>query len=159
MVKKHVSYKKGTINADIGGGPFESGTKVLKRRGVTNVVYDPFNRSWAHNDAAMGRICKCQSHTATVGNVLNVIKEPANRQLVIKQAADAVCCNGPAYFWIHPGSKKWRNTGIGKVSPGGGSWQENRRPETYLPEVKKVFSHAENFGQLIIARDPKGMRC
>lgn len=37
----YVQYKRGTKNADIGGGRFDLGTQALKKKGVKNFVYDP----------------------------------------------------------------------------------------------------------------------
>ena len=39
----------GSLNADIGGGHAEFGTDFLRDQAVTNIVWDPFNRTNEHN--------------------------------------------------------------------------------------------------------------
>jgi len=89
-----VKWERGTINADIGGGRFDNATDFLARRGVKNHIFDPFNRSKEHNDRVANTIADGGADTATVNNVLNVIKEPGNRHKVIAQAADAISLTG-----------------------------------------------------------------
>jgi hypothetical protein len=157
----YVEYKRGTKNADIGGGRFDMGTQALKKLGVKNYVYDPYNRSAAHNDAVVDAIRCGQAHTATVSNVLNVIREAKVRQQVIQQAADAVGCKGTAYFYIYPGEGK--QVGSGGRETTKGNWQEFRAAKTYIPELKKVFKEVWEPGdrkkRMLVARNPKAGKC
>ena len=150
---KWTNFKRGTKNAYIGGGAYDDATNHLKKMGVRNYIYDPYNRTIHHNAGIVDRIRCGQSHTATVSNVLNVIGEAKVRQQVIKQAADAVGCDGEAYFYMYEGNGK------GKAGPTRDGWQENRKARTYVPEIAKVFSDVEGptgkKGLLIIARSPK----
>lgn len=143
-----VEFQSGTVNADIGGGQFDNGTEFLSEKGVTNVIYDPFNRSKEHNEKAANKIKGGKADTATVNNVLNVIKEPQNRLFVISQAADAVKKDGTAYFLIYDGDR----SGNAKQTKQG--WQENRKASTYVDEVSQKFSSVEVSGNLIIAKNP-----
>jgi len=122
----------GTRNADIGGGRFDKGTDALGSSGVENVIFDPYNREKSHNDAAL-RIIKAGVPTATVSNVLNVIKEPEVRQEVIQLARYAET----AYFYVY------ERDGSGVGCPTRDGWQENRKLEDYIPEIAKVFAHVE----------------
>jgi hypothetical protein len=150
MVFSRIQWQRGTRNADIGGGRFDNTTQALKRRGVENVIYDPYNRSAAHNKAAAAKIAGGQAATATVSNVLNVIKEPSSREKVIRQAYDALAPGGSAYFAIYEGDK----SGTSSATPKG--WQENRATATYVPEIERVFgANVARYGRLIEAKKPQ----
>lgn len=145
--------KLGPRNADIGGGPYELGTQALRARGVKNLVFDPHNRGVDENERAVRQICGGQADTATVANVLNVIREPAVRQQVLRQAADAVGCAGdkPVYIAVHHDPKQ-------KAGPTPFGWQEQRPLKSYLPEVEKVFKKVELKGDMIVARAPRACK-
>lgn len=117
------------MNADIGGGKWDLTTEFLAGLGVTNVIYDRFNRDPDWNEKALARI-EQGCHTATVSNVLNVIAEAEVRREVIELARYAQ----RAYFSVYEGD----GTGVGKETRCG--WQENRKLKDYLSEVQSVFS-------------------
>jgi len=141
-----VEWRAGTVNADIGGGRFDNATAYLAQRGVRNVIFDPYNRSAAHNAAAAAKICGGRADTATVANVLNVIREPSARAFVLAQAFDAVRPGGTAFMLIYEGNRSGQGTQTSK------GWQENRKADSYLPEIARVFPHVERRGSLIISR-------
>ncbi len=143
--KQGVKWESGSINADIGGGSFDNVTEALEKLGVVNYVYDPFNRTSEENREAVSAIRDGQADTATVNNVLNVIKEEEARELVIKQAANAIGRGGKAYFLIYEKD----GDGVGKDTSRG--WQNNRKAETYIPEIKKHFGEVTRKGTLITA--------
>lgn len=140
-----VTWRPNTRNADIGGGKFDNATNLLARRGVRNVIFDPYNRSAAHNDFAVELIEGGQCDTCTCANVLNVIQDPQARLQVIQQAADTLKPHGVAYFQIYEGDK----SGIAKATCKG--WQENRKTETYMREISKEFGRTKRQGNFIIA--------
>jgi site-specific DNA-cytosine methylase len=149
-----VKFKSGTINADIGGGRFNNATESLAEKGVENVIYDPFNRTQEWNSSATSRISGGKANTATINNVLNVIKEPENRERVIMQAADSVKQDGEAYFLIHEGDRSG-NSRITKQKDGVAlSWQEHKKAEAYISEIKKHFGTVVRSGNLITATNP-----
>ncbi|TVM31155.1 LPD38 domain-containing protein [Oceanidesulfovibrio marinus] len=142
-------FKEGTRNLDLGGGKHERATERLAEMGIENLVYDPFARDAAHNarrleDATSGGIA-----TITVNNVLNVIKEPAARESVIKQAARfASKKSAPVYFKIYEGNGKGEGTTTSK------GWQENRKAATYEAEISQYFKDVIRKGDILVARDP-----
>jgi hypothetical protein len=152
------TFRRGTfthgINLDLGGGRFDNATELLAKQGVTNLIYDPYNRSLEHNQKVISLVRGGQCTTVTVNNVLNVIKEPELRDRVIRQAADAVAWHGTAYFLIYAGDK----TGVSRVTiacKGEASvWQENRRAETYIAEIAKHFGVVSRSKNLLIATCP-----
>ena len=148
-----VKFARGTINSDIGGGRFDYITNTIFRDtfGVKSYVYDPFNRDMGHNMQAAKAISNGKSDTATVSNVLNVIKEKFNRSLVIAQAADAIKPEGEAYFSMY------NRPGEGGPTSGGESFQVGQDLEFYRAEIEKFFDEVEilkGFG-VVIARKPK----
>jgi len=161
----HGEWSKGTpdrpiVNADIGGGESDFTTIGIRNlrddadpKYVENHVWDPYNRTPEHNQRALEQIKHGQADTATVSSVLNVVKERGARDRIIRQAADAIKEDGTAYIVIHEGSgtgkfvKGVSNAGAetDKIDPETGlpSWQNNAKPEEYLPEIKKYFGYAE----------------
>lgn len=144
----------GSVNADIGGGKYDTGTEFLLSKGTINYIYDPYNRDWISNTGAIASIRDGQCDTATISNVLNVIKEASVRDRIIRQAHNCLKIDGVAFFYIYEGDK----TGVGKVSQtekdGTPSvWQEHRRAVTYCSEIAKHFRLVKREGTLIIARD------
>lgn len=144
-----VTFTKGTRNADIGGGKFNNATDHLAQQGVENVIYDPFNRPRSENVKAIKKISDGKADTATVNNVLNVIKEPGARDLTIRQAADAIKPEGKAYFLIFEGDK----SGTGKATSKG--FQGNKAASAYEAEIGKHFGEVKRKGNLIEASEPK----
>lgn len=144
-----VPWRKGTVNVDIGGGFSDLFTSFLADKGVRNLVWDPFWRPKRHNNAVASKVSGGQADTATVNNVLNVIKEKKSRDRVIAQAADAINPDGEAYFKIYVGTP-------GKApGPSVKGWQNNRPAVRYMPEIRKHFSSVERKGDVIIAKNPK----
>lgn len=151
-------WKPNSVNLDIGSGRLfkdEYGedihkfTIALKSKGVKNLGFDPFNRTFDHNTMVAQEIKQNGADTVTVNNVLNVIKEPENRNRVIKQAYSALK-NGPdnyAYFLIYEGNRS-ENGSPTKI----GTWQNNIKTASYMPEIHKYFPKVFKKGNLIIAQ-------
>jgi len=134
-VFRRAKFRRGRVNADIGGGKYETATRYLSGRGVTNVVWDPFARTPEHNKKAAARIRNGGAATATVANVLNVIKDPKARDRVIRQAANAVGKNGVAYFQVYEGD------GSGKGGKTDRGWQANKSLSAYVESIARVFRY------------------
>ena len=136
----------GPINADIGGGRYDQITDWLSKRGVENVVYDPFNRPMAHNQAAMKRLAGGKADTATVSNVLNVIPDAQSRAVTIATAHDAVRPGGKVYFSMYAAPK----AGVVK---GRDAYQVGKKPSEYIPEIEAIFGKGNVYqqGALVIA--------
>ena len=92
--------------------------------------------------------------TASVTNVLNIIKEPEVQLDVIRQAAKAIREDGTAYFQIHEGEK----TGIGRITKTKDgvpeSWQNHASTLSYVDKVRKYFNDVTRKGNIIIAKKP-----
>lgn len=147
---RRIPWRKGQVNFDLGGGKYDEATNFLKEKGVTNLVYDPFNRTRMHNMASVGRASRGVD-SVTVMNVLNVVKEQSQRHRILRQAASLVRAGGVVRIQVYEGSKEQQAGGPTATKDG---WQEFRKTESYLPEVAAVFNNVVRKGKLIEASDP-----
>lgn len=144
-----IDFPAGSLNLDYGGGRFDTGTRALAAKGVENVVYDPFNRSAAHNLGARLRIARAGgADSATINNVLNVIAEREALLDAVAQAANGVKEGGVAYFLIHEGDGR----GVGRATTKG--WQRNERAEAYREAICSSFGDVRREGRVFIAAKP-----
>lgn len=143
-----VSFQPGTINLDMGGGKFDNVADYLSEYDVINLVYDPYNRTKAHNREVVKTIRNAGgADTATCSNVLNVIKEPEARLAVLKNVSKLTKSGAPVYITVYEGR------GDRKEGPTKSGYQLNRKTADYLEEVQQVFPDAERKGKLIIAHN------
>ena len=151
MVDKIDGWREGTVNIDIGGGKYDTLTQALADKGVTSYIYEPYGRTNNENAYILAQLQskELQGDTATCSNVLNVIKEADVRDNVVHQVAKSIKPDGVAYFTIYEGNGKGR----GAVSKND-CWQNNRKTETYVDEVRQHFGDVQMRGKLIIARNP-----
>ena len=130
---------------DYGGGKYDKFTEQLANCGVENFVFDPYNRSTIHNSLVREALEQFPADAAVCSNVLNVIKEPAARQEVLKNIRELTKIGGLVFFTVYEGKK----TSRGKITTKG--FQAHRPTKNYLREIKKVFPGATRKGKLIIA--------
>lgn len=143
---KMVSFEPGTINIDYGGGKFDNVADYLTQYDVINLVYDPFNRTAAHNKEVLKTLREAGgADTATCSNVLNVIKEPEVRKNVLQNIARIVKPGGKIYITVYEG------TGKGDEKSTSAGYQLNRKTSDYLDEIQEVFPDATRRGKLITA--------
>ena len=141
-----VNFKPETINLDYGGGKFDNATTALEGKGVTNLIYDPYNRSSGHNKDVIDTVRKNGgADTVTCSNVLNVIKEPEARKAAIKNIYSLLKNSGTAYFTVYEG------TGKGNEGPTKSGYQLNKKTGDYVEEISSVFPSVSRRGKLIIA--------
>lgn len=140
---KKVDWSMIHKNVDIGGGKFDTATDYLATLGVVNVIFDPYNRSEKHNLNTVMDLAINPAETATISNVLNVIKEKDKRIEVLKLARkwSKMC-----FISVYEGNK----SGSGKVSKKG-CWQENRKLVDYITEVQEVFPNVKITRGFIVA--------
>ena len=133
-------FKQGNVsnigprNVDFGGGKYEDGTEYLKARGVTNYVWDPYNRSQEHNAKVLFDLFRDAPDTATLANVLNVIEKREDRIAVLTSLKHIVKKGGYIFISCYRGKI---GKAPGKTSKG---WQENRPLSSYYrDEIQEVF--------------------
>lgn len=141
---KKIAWQPGTRNLDYGGGKYNTATEYLLGRYVFNFVYDPYNRDEFYNSGVLIALRKQPADTATICNVLNVIKEPEVRRHVLENVKALVRRGGEVYISVFRG----KNSPPGPTCNG---WQENRALGTYLREVRDVYSDAEMQRGMIVA--------
>jgi hypothetical protein len=145
-----VEFKRGSLNLDYGGGRFESATKALADKGVDNVVYDPFNRSIAHNlGARLALARRGGADTVTVNNVLNVIAEDQALREVVEQAANGLREGGTAYFLIY------ESDGCGEPCQTNKGFQRRQKAAAYGNFLAERFDSVERKANLWVAKGPK----
>lgn len=120
----HLKY-----NLDYGGGRFDTSTKFLAEAGITNYVYDPYNRSPEHNTAALAR----EFSSVTLLNVLNVIEDRSERIEVIRDAYNRLKA-GVLIIQIYEGNR----SGVGKITKSK-TYQHNHRLNDYRDEIKEAL--------------------
>jgi hypothetical protein len=139
-----VDFEPGTVNLDVGGGKFDTATIALAKKGVENLIFDPYNRSHDHNIEVEKRLDKNKADTATLSNVLNVIKEKQDRIIALKNAYNNVKKGG--VVWI----KVYKSTNREKYNEKLDSYQLGWDTEEYIPEVIAVFGNAQKISNEII---------
>jgi hypothetical protein len=130
---KKVTFMPNTTNLDYGGGKYDTATEYLAKLKVTNVIYDPFNRTEVENATALA---KKDYDTATLSNVLNVILEEDIRVSILIEIKRRLNSHGKLYISVYEGNR----TGVAATSTKRGSCQLNRNIKDYISEVKKVFT-------------------
>jgi len=147
IIDKRFGWQPDTINLDIGGGKYDLMTVALKEKGVENLVFDPYNRDMVHNVKVVNRIYNNDVDTATIFNVLNVIKERKIQLNVIRLAFSALKEGGMLYVrstYMNPAKR----SGVTKS----GTFQHYKTQREYLEIVKKIFPNAELKFGIIFAK-------
>lgn len=144
-VFKKVVWEQNTINLDLGGGKFNTATEYLKNFNVTNVIYDPYNRSNDYNNTMKKFLEDFPANTVTISNVINVILEDEVIIDILHFAKNNSLPNAKIYITVYEGD----GNGIGKETKAG--YQRNMKLNDYLPLVQKVFPNATTKKGIIIA--------
>jgi len=146
IVDKYFGWQPNTVNLDIGGGKYDLMTEKLLQKSVTNLVYDPYNRSMVHNLKVVNRISEVSVDTVTIFNVLNVIKERFIQSEVLYLAKSALKTDG--YVFVRSTYKNpAKVSGVTKS----GTYQHYKTQQEYLEIVREVFPNAELKHGLIYA--------
>jgi hypothetical protein len=122
------------FNLDYGGGKYDDATIYLRDTlRCTNAVYDPFNRTPAHNISVLRNLEGLQ--TITLLNVLNVIQDKRERidtLLAIRYIRDCVPTVRHILIQVYEGDK----TGIPST---GRIVQRNMPVKEYIDEIQEVL--------------------
>ena len=136
IVDKHFGWQPNTFNFDIGGGKYDLMTKKLLEKNVTNLIFDPYNRSLTHNIDVIRTIFRNGGiDTATIFNVLNVIKEHEIQLVVLNMAKAALKKGFVRSTYMNPA----KVSGVTKK----GTFQHYKTQKEYLKIVKKIFPNAK----------------
>jgi len=150
LLKKGVQrglLKPGTVNLDLGGGPWDLGTEFLAAHGVESHVIDPYNRDDLHNESValfLGR--RGGADTVTLSNVLNVISTQGARREALLTARSMLKPDGVILISVYEGDKS------GDSCPTRDGWQEHRKLVEYGAEVAAAGFIVELRWGIMIAR-------
>lgn len=155
--KKFNGWKKDSVNIDLGSGRRGDFTRALEKEGVTCYAYDPFGRHASHEAPVLRelRTGALQGDTVTCNDVLNLIPNRTARFHVIHQAARSLKPDGTAFFSIDEGDGNGQGRIVKTLSGLAACWQENRKAESYLGEVRSFFEDVKLKDGLIVARSPR----
>lgn len=126
---KHVNWKPHTVNLDWGGGKYVLGSMYLWKKGVANLIYDPYNSPI--KDIVLSAT---DYDTVTLSNVLNVIASEKSRIKCVSDAFHHLKTHGKMYISVWQGNGDSKPT-VSKQN----SWQANRPLESYLKEIRKAI--------------------
>lgn len=133
----HACRRNDWINFDYGcGKSFGIVNTFLKRKGIKNISYDPYNLSHETNIHALRAVDGLHGvDSVTCSNVLNVVMEDSIRTEIIGHIKSLLVDYGVAYFTVYEGNK----TGVIKIDVKRDSVQLNRKAKTYVQEIRNVF--------------------
>lgn len=152
---KKIPWVNGTLNLDYGGGTPESaaiadGFFVKQGLDVTNLVYDKFNQTAEHNREVLNAVrANGGADTATLSNVLNVIKEPEVRLDILNHIKSLLKPNGKLYIYGYEGGTK--DKGKGGRETASDQYQTFMPTKDYLAEIHEVFPNATIKSNMITA--------
>lgn len=129
-------YPHYKVNLDYGGGKYDTATIYLAAIGITNHVFDPYNRSESHNKSVLLN----EFDSVTVLNVLNVIADRSERVQVIREAYSRLKVGGLFIIQIYEGNR----SGVGAVTKSK-TYQHNHRMEDYFDEIKEAIPSIKRF--------------
>lgn len=158
---KGITWTRGHHNLDIGGGAYDLGTEeLMKREGVVNLIFDPYNRNPEFNHATLDKVEEIGgADSITVNSCLNVIKGRPFIEQVIHQAADAIKPDGKVIFKIHPGDTKdgKHKSGDGIPRKTKNGYQQFKKACKYVPLIRQYFEevYIDKSNDVIIAMTPK----
>lgn len=125
-------FAEDSINVDLGGGKFDNVLDTYEH--FTNVVIDPFNRSFDENFKGIFYLQNKGADTVTLSNVLNVLSNESDIHNVLMQAENfADVC----YITVYEGD----GSGIGKETSKG--FQRNAKLATYKEYAKAWFDNVD----------------
>lgn len=141
-----INLPEGTVNLDYGGRRFDNVAEYYSQYNIINLVFDPFNRSSAHNKEVIEKLRSIRgADSATCSNVLNVIKEESNRIAVLRNISRLIKPGAPVYITVYEGN------GTGEEGQTKAGYQLNRKTKDYMDEIATVFPNVTRKGKLIIA--------
>ncbi|WP_418386598.1 JAB domain-containing protein, partial [Akkermansia sp.] len=155
--EKFGGWRKDSVNIDLGSGRRGEFSNALEGAGVACYAYDPFGSHASHEAPVLRelRTGALQGDTVTCNDVLNLIPNRTARFHVIHQAARSLKPDGTAFFSIDEGDGNGQGRIVKTLSGLAACWQENRKAESYLGEVRSFFEDVKLKDGLIVARSPR----
>lgn len=145
VYQSKVGFRRGSYILDYGGGRFDTAKDFMKQYGCTVRIFDPFNRTKAHNDSVLAYTRKHTPDYIINANVLNVIKENEVVDDVVRNISRLAGKNTLCIFCVYEGNGTGRGTRTTK------GWQRNQRTASYVPVIQRYFTNVERRFNLIFA--------
>lgn len=142
-----IDIKDNHVNLDWGGGKYDLGTEYLNEKGITNLVYDEFNRKDAHNNRVLRSVRKRKADSATLLNVLNVIEDKKERIEAVKEPLKYVKNGGNLIIAVYEGDKK------GELKKTIKGWQMNQPIKFYQNELEEAGFNVRKKGRYLIIKN------
>lgn len=144
-------FPDGSVILDYGGGKYDHNINYMATKGCRVLVYDPFNRDQAHNDAVINYVKQNGVNYVVCSNVLNVlesteiIKDVLTKISYLVQVSEAKpqISNCPALFVIYEKNKDGKSEVTNK------GFQRNQPYTWYIPFLKKFFANVEHKNGII----------
>ncbi len=135
-------FAPGMVVADVGGGLYDDGTRYMEEHGITNLVYDPYARTEAHNSRVLDTIkSRGGADAVALNNVLNVIPKAEDRASVLQFAYSLLKDGGQMVITVYAGDGSGKGA-MKEFRDGTYTWQENRKLETYKDEIAQALPGA-----------------
>jgi hypothetical protein len=128
---------------DYGGGRYDTASAFLADHGYSPIVYDPFNRSNAHNEGALQIMRDRGPQAVLMANVLNVIDSEENYTDTLEHAASFAA---PLFISCYEGDRM----GEGFETKKG--WQRNETLTQHFNRIDGIFPNriVKRIGNVII---------
>lgn len=138
IIDRYFGWCQNSINFDIGGGKYDLMTEKLLEKNVTNLIFDPYNRTQEHNDNVLSICKRFGADTVTIFNVLNVIKEYEMQINMLNLALEVLKDGGMVFV-----RSTYKNPSKASGATKSGTFQHYLKMEDYLKIVQKVFPNAK----------------
>lgn len=124
----------GQIHLDYGGGAYDDAKDFMASRGVRCCVFDPYNRSAAHNIQVLADLSRNRgAESASLLNVLNVIPTEDERLETVRCMLSWLKSSGVALVMVYEGDRSNR---LRRTTKG---WQCNLPIQMYQEEIVNQF--------------------
>jgi len=124
-------FPVGSVVLDFGGGKYDKATDLLASNGITNLVYDPFNRDEKHNAAVINRVNTSGCDYIVCLNVLNVVEAPERAAIMDEIKTMVTPETKEIIFQVYEGDRS------GNASET--TVQQNLVAPAYIEEIADVF--------------------
>lgn len=138
-LKELVNLKTST-NLDFGGGRFDTGTQWLEEKGITNIIFDPYNRSYEQNTIALLQ----PYDSVTILNVLNVVPNKSERKSILYKALQYT--NSFMLISVYQGNRS------GVTSQSHLGYQLNQKLDFYEKEILQWRIPVQRYKDFLIYR-------
>jgi hypothetical protein len=148
-VDQQFGWTAGTVNLDLGSGPYGHATRFLRERRVANWEYDPHHHCASRNEAVLIAASWGGVDTVTISNVLNMLEDDAAARWLLRKAAMFLKPAGRCYIAIYEGDRTDR------ARPTARGFQRHAPWTCYRDEILCHFRCLRGSSHLLIATESR----